>query len=253
MTPLLSLSPLASFAVFLGFGLLVFAISFATLRFLTTSDPYALPIGAFIGTIATAWALSLGFVAADIWSLNSRADYVTSNERSAILRLLATSDPSVLNNTELRAEVENYRNGVVAEEWGVNNNVLPARSVEASILSIRSLLVKIARSDVPSSMISQLVHDFDELQDARNSRLAIGNTSVDEYKWYLLFVLTFLTAITVASAHADRPKAGIKALTIFALTSSVSLWILAIHANPYLGAGKLYPSQLFAIQTADGL
>lgn len=56
---------------------------------------------------------------------------------------------------------------------------------------------------------------------------------------------------TIASVHADRKRAGIKALIIYAITSTFCVWILAIHANPYQGADPLEASSLFT-HSLDG-
>ncbi|MCL7996853.1 hypothetical protein M8994_01180 [Brucella sp. 21LCYQ03] len=208
-------------------------------------DILSIPIGAFIGTIATAWALSLGFVAADIWTANSKADQATSEERSSISRLIGTSSPDILDEPGLRSALIQYREAVVKDEWLKNNNIEPAAPVEMALQNIRREIVNLARTDIPSPIISQIIHDFDELQDARNTRLSVGSTSVDMYKWYLLLFLTILTAITIAATHADRVVAGIKALIIYATTASFCLWILAIHANPYQGIERIEPSLLF--------
>lgn len=211
-------------------------------------DPARVPLGAFIGTISTAWALSLGFVAADVWGVNARADTATSKERSAIHRLLGTAHEQVLNNETLRQAVENYRTLVIDGEWGKGNNIVPSPEVDKAILAIRIAVQSIALSNVPGPIVSQLVNDFDELQDARNDRLAVANTSIDQYKWYLVLVLTLLSAATVAAAHADRPRAGRKALLLFSLAASMSLWILAIHSNPYDGVGEIHPALLLSSQ-----
>ncbi len=100
----------------------------------------------------------------------------------------------------------------------------------------------------PAPIVTQLVNDFDELQDARNDRLAVASSSVDEYKWYLVVALTFLTAAAIAATHADRPQAGKQALLLYSLAASISLWILAIHANPYTGAGQIEPTLLYSSQ-----
>jgi hypothetical protein len=58
--------------------------------------------------------------------------------------------------------------------------------------------------------------------------------------------LTVLSQIAIASVHADRPRAGRRALAIFTVAATVSLWILALHANPYLGVHSLDYSMLQA-------
>jgi hypothetical protein len=79
------------------------------------------------------------------------------------------------------------------------------------------------------------VQDFDELQDARNERLAIGASAVDETKWYFVLCLTVMAMVTIAVVHADTPKAARNALFIYAVVVGVCLWIMAINANPYNG------------------
>lgn len=241
----------AVFLFFIAFAIILFAIGYCALRYLNRHakhDIFSIPAPAFLGTIATAWALSMGFVAADAWSLNSRADFSVSKERSAIHRLLDTASPLVLNNEELKAAVLNYRSIVVNEEWGHQNNTVSTLEVDQAILEIRAMVQKIALSGLPGPIVSQLVNDFDELQDARNERLAVASASIDESKWYLVLFLTVLTAITIASVHADRPLAGQRALILYVLTATVSLWILANHANPYAGMGDLKPDLLFSAQ-----
>lgn len=248
MSLIFELPVYASFFVFVILGLGIFLIGRAALFILfkhASHDILSIPIGAFIGTIATAWALSLGFVAADIWAANSKADQATSEERSSISRLIGTSSPDILNEAALRNALIEYREAVVKDEWLKNNNIEPAPQVEIALQNIRREIVSLARTDIPSPIISQIVHDFDELQDARNTRLSVGSASIDMYKWYLLLFLTILTAITIATTHADRVVAGIKALIIYSTTASFCLWILAIHANPYQGIERIEPSLLF--------
>lgn len=251
MATLLGMSIYVSFLAFCFFGALLYACGWLLLKLRglrALKDPTSVPIGAFVGTISTAWALSLGFVAADAWTLNSRADLATSNERSAIFRMLGTAHPTVLNNERLKNAVETYRNLVVSDEWGADDNIVPSPKVEKSLLAIRSVVQTVASDGTPSPIVSQLIHDFNELQNARNDRIAIANTSIDQYKWYLVLALTFLTIATIASTHADRVRAGRHALLLYSATASISLWILAIHANPYIGTEELNSTLLFSSQ-----
>jgi len=251
MSYIFELSVYVSFITFAVLGLGIYFIGRLALHILSNHakhDILSIPIGAFVSTIATAWALSLGFVAADIWTANGKADQATSEERSSISRLIGSASPDILNAPELAATLVEYRSAVVKDEWLGNSNVLPAHAVEAALQNIRREIVNLAKTDIPSPIISQLVHDFDELQDARNTRLSVGSTSVDMYKWYLLFFLTILTIITIASTHADRSRAGVKAMIIYSITAAFCLWILAIHANPYQGIERLEPSLLFTSQ-----
>jgi len=169
-------------------------------------------------------------------------------ERSAIVHMLRSGEPDVLDSSALINDVSTYRRKVATQEWTQGKNVAPDAEVEAALHAISGEIARLARSGAPGALIGQVVHDFNDLQEARNQRLAVGNTSVDFYKWYLVIFLTLLTAVTIASTHADRPRAGRRALTIYAITASMSLWILAIHANPYVGLEELRPALLFTSQ-----
>lgn len=93
-------------------------------------------------------------------------------------------------------------------------------------------------------LIGKMARDFDELQDARNERLALGRGSYSVFKWYLVIFLTFLSQIAIASVHADRPRAGRRALAIYTTAATISLWLLALHANPYVGLSSLDSSAI---------
>lgn len=246
-----SISPALMFVLFCMCGVIFYFIGLVFLRNFArqaSRDMLTLPIGAFIGTIATAWALALGFVAADIWAVNGRADQVASEERSSITRLLGMARPDALNDPVLLKAISVYRVAVVTDEWRNSFNEQPAQQVEKALQDIRIALIDLARTNIPGALMSQMVNDFDEMQDARNTRLAIGSSAVNHYKWYLLFFLTVLTLVVVVSAHADRPKAGRKALFLYIVTAVVSMWILAIHTSPYRGVARISPTVLFTSQ-----
>lgn len=248
---LFSIPPILMFMVFSVVGVVFYFVGVLFLRVFgkqASRDILTLPIGAFIGTIATAWALSLGFVAADTWAVNGRADQAASEERSSITRLIGMARPDALNDAALLKALTVYRVSVITDEWRVGYNTQPARSVEESLQNIRVALISLAHTDVPGALISQLVSDFDEMQDARNTRLAVGASSVNHYKWYLVVFLTILSVVVISAVHADRPKAARKALGIYIVTAVMSMWILAIHTSPYRGVGRIEPSVLFTSQ-----
>ncbi len=251
MHSLFSMSPVILFFLFLICGIFFYCVSLLFLRVFAkqaSQDILTLPVAAFVGTVATAWALALGFVAADIWSANSRADQAASDERSSIIRLVGMAVPDALNEVTLLEALTAYRIAVVKEEWLKSGNVRPEKPVEEALQNIRIALIDLAATDISPALMAKMVQDFDEMQDARNTRLAVGASSVSFFKWYLVLFLTLLSLVVIAAVHADRPKAGRKALGIYTVTAVTSMWILAIHASPYHGAGRIEPSVLFSSQ-----
>jgi hypothetical protein len=234
--------PALMFVIFVAFGLVTFAVSVGFLRFLGRNgmpNQAAMPVPNFAASITTAWALALGFAAADIWTVNARAQASASEERSAIARVAGVAATQALNRPDLIASLVAYKSTVETEEWGRFLNTEPAPAVDAAIEAIRVILVDMSISGLPGPLISKITDDFDQLQDARSARLAIGGTPFSQYKWYLVLILTVLSQVALASVHADRPRGGRTALAIFTVAASICLWILALHANPYVGVARI--------------
>ena len=239
---ILSQSATVQLLLLTGFGLFCYATAFGylwVLRRRYRNLSRAVPVSTFISTIATAWALALGFAAADVWSARAEAEQAVSEERSAIIRLKGIAGADALNLPQIMNPLEQYQKEVREKEWGAGNNRTPLSSVDAALQQIRVDIVKLAQGRIPGPLIGKMTRDFDELQDARNTRLAIGTSSVSTHKWNLVLFLTLLSMIAIAATHADRPSAARNALGIFMVAAVVSLWFLALHATPYSGSAGI--------------
>jgi len=235
---ILSLPFVAYLAVLFAFALICLGLGLLVIRGIRTYSPNVteqVPIAAFLGMVSTAWALSLGFAASDIWALNARADHVALSERSAITRLMGVSEPGALDLPEIYQSAKDYAHAAMQLEWIDGHNRAANPTVDKAVQSIRLAIIQMTRDGANSALIAKIVRDFDELQDARNERLAIGQSVVDETKWYLVISLTILATINIALTHAAVPKAGRNALMLFSVVVFVSLAILGLHSDPFLG------------------
>ncbi|MCG6115788.1 MAG: hypothetical protein MEQ84_11380 [Mesorhizobium sp.] len=247
MAQIFALNPVLMFALFAAFGLVTYLLSIGALAWFGRGDavtPSAIPVPNFAATITTAWALALGFAAADIWTANSQARLAAAEERSAIARMIGISGSDMLSRPEMVSSLVAYKEAVAGVEWGELRNARPHESVDVAIEEIRSEIVAIAQADTPSLLVGKIIDDFDQLQDARSARLALGQGPRDDYKWYLVLFLTVLSQVALAAVHADRRQGGRRALAIFSIAAAVSLWILALHANPYVGVARIEVEQL---------
>jgi len=241
---------LQAWSLFLVFALAGICFFLIALTFFRAVDRYAghvekiAPLPTFIGAITTVWALSLGFTAADVWTVRANAERLASAERSSISRLAGMARGEALDSHELRQALSLYAAAVDRDEWTRDQNTQGSSEVEAALQQIRLAFIALARAGTPDALVGKMARDFDELQDARNERLAIGQGAVSNYKWYLVLFLTMLSMLTIAITHVGQPRAARNALVIFSLAAFVSLWILALHANPYAGAARIAFSRL---------
>ena len=240
---LFTMSAWMQFLMLAAFGVACWALSLALIPFyrITTYEKIGrvVPVATFLSTVATAWALALGFAAADVWANTTLATQAASEERSSISRLAGMARPDALDLPMMREGLINYNNAVRDIEWGQTANTEATPEVDEALQVIRLSIIVASRSGTSEPLLAKMIQDFDELQDARNKRLAIGDSSVSEYKWYLVFFLTFLSMVSIVAVHADRPAAARNALVIFATAATVSLWILILHATPYTGEAAI--------------
>ena len=254
MAQIFALEPGWLLGVFLLFGLLTQAVALIALAFFSRNGPIPaswLPVPNFAATITTAWALALGFAAADIWTANSQARHAAAEERSAIARIAGIAGPAMLGQPELMISLSAYTDAVREREWGRDRNARPDRDADLAIEAIRTQIVRMALQGTPDALVAKMSDDFDQLQDARSARLALGLGPRTDYKWYLVFFLTFLSQIALAAVHADRPRGGRRAVTIFSVAAAVSLFILALHANPYVGAARIDFEEVRSLPLTD--
>ncbi len=242
MNTIIALSPLPLFLAFLGFCAAAMLLAAGLLIFLHRrwmSDATTLPVAPFFTAITTVWALSVGFAAADLWTIRAQAEQAASAERSSVVRLLGMAAADALDAPDLREALSSYVAAVSRDEWGETANTEASPEVEGALQRMRLAIIGLADRGTSGPLLAKMAQDFDELQDARNTRLAIGVSSISEYKWYLVLILTVLSMAAIATVHADRPPAARSALVIFALAATACLWILALHANPYSGGARL--------------
>lgn len=192
-----------------------------------------LPAATFVAVTSTAWALSLGFAASDIFSLEGKADQAALAERSAVLRIVGAASPEALHRPAVVEAINAYVTAVVDTEWGQHNNQVAAKEVDAAVQALRVTLMQLHRQGVPDVILGKVLRDFDELQDARNMRLAIGESAVDDTKWALIVMLSLLTALNIALVNAATPKAAWNALVVYGVTLFMCFVILGLNTDPY--------------------
>lgn len=242
MNAIFALDPALMLAVFVLFGVVSYMVALGCLAMFGREEPVpaaSIPVPNFAASITTVWALALGFAAADIWSVNSQARQAAAEERSAITRLAGIAVPAMLDRPSIVEAILAYEEAVHKLEWNGHANLEPAPQADAAIEEIRAEIVRLAFDGTPDALVAKIAEDFDQLQDARSARLALAQGPGGDYKWYLVLFLTVLSQVALAAVHADRWIGGRRSLVIFTVAAAVSLWILALHANPYVGAARI--------------
>lgn len=232
---------LSAFLQLLVLGLLsalTLSVSFVWLGWLNrrfASVPKLLPVGPAFVPVTTVFALFLSFLAADIWTQQRTAIDAASKEVTAVMRLSELMAPAALDIPRAAPLLAAYRHAVSTEEWGVHFNHQASPGAALALRELRLQAVRPSRDGIPAAMVAQWFKAVDDLEDARLRRLFIGSDHTDDNQWWVVAVLAFFAHLMIAAAHLDRPPAGRMVLAVFSIATTLALWQLAMHTNPYNG------------------
>ena len=217
---------------------LMLAASFLWLGWLNrrfASVPKLLPVGPAFVPVTTIFALFLTFLAVDIWTQQRTAIDAASKEVSALMRLSELREPAALNVSQAEVLLVAYRNAVSTDEWGVHFNHKASPDAAKALRELRMQGACLSRDGSPALMVGQWLKAVDELEDARLRRLLIGSDHTDNNQWWVVILLAFFAYMMIAASHLDRPPAGRLVLVLFSIATTLALWQLAMHTNPYNG------------------
>lgn len=217
---------------------LMLSVSFGWLGWLHrrfASVPKLLPVGPAFVPVTTVFALFLSFLAADIWTQQRTAIDAAAKEVTALVRLSELVAPAALDMPGAAPQLAAYRHAVSTQEWGLHFNHHASPGAALALRDLRLQAARLSREGAPAPLVAQWFKAVDDLEDARLRRLFIGSDHTDDNQWWVVVVLAFFAHIMIAAAHLDRPPAGRMVLAVFSVATTLALWQLAMHTNPYNG------------------
>ena len=205
----------------------------------------------FINIIGVLFGLTLAFLANDTWSAHDRAMNAVYREADALRSVAALTDtlPAPLR-TRVRAALSNYATSCVAE-WPY----LAQRRQNPEVLAhADALLVLLAGRAVEeaagrNAQALMLARASDARAD-RDLRVALSQTHVNPLKWLGMAFLGFITLVSIAAVHLERPRAAFAAVLLFALAAAPTAAIVLVQGNPFQDPTSVTPKPLEAVSQA---
>jgi hypothetical protein len=243
-------SELVQLAIFVAYGLLVFAFAMAFLLFFNRRSDVArwTPVGPYFASISIVFALFVAFHGADIWANKARAERGFIDAGVAIKRLNDMMSPDQLNLPGPQASLAHYVSHVFRDEWRNTRNSEPSLPADQAFRDIQRQVIAAEARLTPASA-NQLHTLLGEVARTRSDRLWVGGNHTEATSWLAVFILGVLTHLAIASIHFDKPRAGAIALGLLACTTTVAFWSLGIVDNPYRLMGQLDPSRWLPMGT----
>jgi len=217
--------------------LLVFTSSALFLAWLSFASPVApLLHGArgvvppFMNIFGTLFALMVTFLAQDIWESNRQARRAIHQEHEQLLTLRALSEVNGSVDEALRGAIREYVEAVVGLEWKNMEDGEGAPEAEAALDKLTRVVAKTATDP---RFENARIRTVLGLRSAREMRLSIANAFPDDRKWTAVFLLAFLTQMSLAATHLERVRPQLLAQAIFAMAAIVSLSLVASVEKPF--------------------
>ena len=234
---------LVQLAIFVVYGLLVFALGMALILFFNRRSNVVrwTPVGPYFASISVVFALFLAFHGAHIWQNKAHAERAFIDAGIAIQRLDELLSPAQLDLAEPRQSLEHYVRYVFRDEWRKLRSRQPSAQAEQAFRDLQQHVVS-AEARLPSVSAAQVNALLNEISRTRSDRLWAGANHTDTVSWLAVLVLGLLTQLAIASIHFDKPRAGAVALVLLSLTTTMAYWSLGVADDPYRLMDDLGPS-----------
>ncbi len=202
----------------------------------------------FINIIGVLFGLTLAFLANDTWSAHDRAMGAVYREADA-LRILSSLSAKLAEpvRRQLRGAIGDYAKASAAE-WPE----LARRSASQAVSDrADGLLTLLASREVEAAaggnVQALMLKKASEIRDDRDLRIALSQTHVNPLKWLGMAFLGLLTLISIAVVHADRPRAALVAVILFALAAAPTAAIVLVQGNPFQQPSSVTPAPIEAV------
>ena len=203
----------------------------------------------FLSVMGVLFALNLAFLANDTWSAHDRARHAVFQEAGSLRSILALADhlpdPS---RSKVDQAVRKYAHLTVTADWPML--ALRQSSGEADD-DLQLLLVLLSSDEVASvlntSVQSLMLQQAVQVRSMRDLRIALSYTHINPLKWFGMAFLGFLTMISIAMVHVDRPRAELLAILLFAAAAAPTAAIILVHGNPFQEPAAVTSAPIAAI------
>jgi hypothetical protein len=201
--------------------------------------------------VATLYAVLLAFVIIVVWERFSAAQADVVNEAGAAVTVYRLS-PALGDKpgAELRDALTKYLEVVITDDWQAmgQSNIDGAVTARQALDSIyAALLASTGAGPGSNAVVSEILHQLDEMTQARRARLIAAKGTVPDVIWYVLFggaVMTigFTFFFGTKNLRAQTLMTGLIALLI----TAELLAVIAID-RPFTGGVAVTPDALTAV------
>lgn len=131
------------------------------------------------------------------------------------------------------------------DTWSAHDRAMNAvfREADALLMLLASREVAASTSDNVQAL---MLREVSTLRDQHDQRIGLSQTHVNPLKWLGMAFLGFLTLLSVAVVHVDRPRTALVAIVLFALAAAPTAAIVLVQGNPFQQPTSVSPAPIEA-------
>jgi hypothetical protein len=200
-------------------------------------------------TVGVIYAVLLGFAVITVWDKFSEAEETVSMEAGAaatVFRLAKGLDEE--SSTALRDGTAAYLQAAISQDWPAmqlgHGSETATQALSGAYAALLHYQPKDARG---TALMTELLHQLDQVTQARRSRIVVSGGIVPDIVWIVLFggaliTISFTFFFGTKNVYAQALMTGALSLLIF----SALLVIIAID-HPFAGSVRVHSDPLEAV------
>ncbi len=214
-----------------------------SLERLTTNNEVA---GFKFAVVGVVYAVLIAFAVIVVWEKFSDAEHTVVQEAGAVAGLYRLTDGvGDEGKVAIRDALTAYLHAAIENDWPTMSRGQPSPEGTQSLNALyRTVLSINLREDRAKLVFPELLHQLDEITQARRTRLVLASGAVPGVVWLALFAGAFLTVgfamfFATESLRSQTLMAGLLAIIIF-----MGLFVIAAIDYPYSGEVQVRPEAL---------
>ena len=163
--------------------------------------------------------------------------------RSAVL-LAASLSPE--EEAQVRTLISRHIEKCLSEDWPAMAQQRTTLTTPPAALTeaLQRVLAFAPTNDGQRTAQREITSALQSALDARRQRIVISQSTVNSVKWSGLLLAALVTLIAIAMVHSDNRLTCAIALTLFATTVALSVFLIAAHNRPFTGEISVGPELL---------
>jgi hypothetical protein len=223
---------------------------YVTLDRLTANNEVA---GFKFAVVGVLYAVLLAFAIIVVWEKFTDADNIVAREAGAATNVYRLSyGVAEAPATSLRARLSDYLAATISDDWPAMEHANESSSARRALDAVYGSVLVSLSAQSHSALVAEILHQLDEITQARRARLAAADGTVPGVIWPVLFggaaaTIGFTFFFGTQNLLAQSLMTGLLSVVIFS-----ALLIVVVIDRPFSGAVTVKPDALAKVLAEFG-